>query len=308
MMNKTRFRLLVFFMSLSLIGIILVQLYWINSSLKASDEQFKFHVQQILNRVTEKISAEEELRFNNLYYHIKDSVGRRPTRGDFGDYIYKGDLKEHQNTVYSDYLSQSYKEELEFFDKNEQDEKADSLTENSGENGMTIDEYKRSLMNARRESERRENLNIQMLFHYYNAGRPIESRISEKFFLKTLKSELKENKVDEENKVNIDFEYAIYKNGLATKMRSKNFSYDPNLSYTASLFPSKENESSYTLMVSFPSKRQYILSQILGITMLSVIFTLIIIIAYLSAINQLIKQKQISEIKTDFNDELIQYS
>ena len=40
-MNKTLFKLLVFLMSLSLIGIILVQLYLINTSLKDNDEQFK---------------------------------------------------------------------------------------------------------------------------------------------------------------------------------------------------------------------------------------------------------------------------
>jgi two-component system phosphate regulon sensor histidine kinase PhoR len=38
----------------------------------------------------------------------------------------------------------------------------------------------------------------------------------------------------------------------------------------------------------------------LAITILSIIFTLIIIVAYSSALNQLIRQRQISEIKTDF--------
>ena len=37
-----------------------------------------------------------------------------------------------------------------------------------------------------------------------------------------------------------------------------------------------------------------------GITSLSLLFTLVIIVAYFSALHQLIKQKQISEIKTDF--------
>ena len=39
-MNKARFRLLVFLMSLSLIGIILVQLYWITTSLNKNEEEF----------------------------------------------------------------------------------------------------------------------------------------------------------------------------------------------------------------------------------------------------------------------------
>ena len=42
------------------------------------------------------------------------------------------------------------------------------------------------------------------------------------------------------------------------------------------------------------------MSELLSITILSIIFTLIIIVAYTSALNQLLRQKHISEIKTDF--------
>ncbi len=42
------------------------------------------------------------------------------------------------------------------------------------------------------------------------------------------------------------------------------------------------------------------MSELVSITVLSIIFTLIILIAYTSALNQLIRQRQISEIKTDF--------
>ena len=89
MMNKTRFRLLVFFMSLSLIGIILVQLYWINSSLKSNDEQFRYTVQEKLNKAAGFLRTEEHYQFNKLYEHIKDSVGRIPVKSDFRKYLYK---------------------------------------------------------------------------------------------------------------------------------------------------------------------------------------------------------------------------
>jgi two-component system phosphate regulon sensor histidine kinase PhoR len=54
------------------------------------------------------------------------------------------------------------------------------------------------------------------------------------------------------------------------------------------------------LLVTFPQKKKFLFSEILGITLLSIIFTIIIIIAYANALHQLIKQRQISEIKTDF--------
>ena len=59
-MNRTRFRLLVFFMSLSLIGIILVQLYWVNLSLKNSEEQFAYQIHKILIQVSERVKTHRE--------------------------------------------------------------------------------------------------------------------------------------------------------------------------------------------------------------------------------------------------------
>ena len=62
-MNKKRFRLLVFLMSLSLVGIIVVQLYWINTSLIINQEQFKNHVQQVIGNVSEKLNNQELIAF-----------------------------------------------------------------------------------------------------------------------------------------------------------------------------------------------------------------------------------------------------
>ena len=52
--------------------------------------------------------------------------------------------------------------------------------------------------------------------------------------------------------------------------------------------------------MSFPEKKRYILATISKILLLSALFILIIIIAFGSSLYQLIRQKQISEIKTDF--------
>lgn len=60
-MNKLFFRLLVMLMSLSLIGIILVQVYWFNTSFRNNDEQFKFHVKQVIGNVAQKLEQHELL-------------------------------------------------------------------------------------------------------------------------------------------------------------------------------------------------------------------------------------------------------
>jgi two-component system phosphate regulon sensor histidine kinase PhoR len=123
---------------------------------------------------------------------------------------------------------------------------------------------------------------------------PIEERVSKETVRKLLTNEL------DEFGVKTPFEFGIYSNGLATKIKSEKFKYDKYTTYSIPVFTDNEGANTYQLLVSFPQKKKFLFSELLGITVLSIIFTLIIIIAYSSALNQLIRQRQISEIKTDF--------
>nr|HMQ43884.1 HAMP domain-containing sensor histidine kinase [Mariniflexile sp.] len=82
-------------------------------------------------------------------------------------------------------------------------------------------------------------------------------------------------------------------------VKSDNFENDKE-AYSVFMFYNENNQSTYKLLVNFPDDRKFIMASNLGMIVLSIIFTSIIIIAYSSAIHQLIKQRKISEIKTDF--------
>ncbi|MBP6001757.1 MAG: HAMP domain-containing histidine kinase, partial [Flavobacterium sp.] len=96
------------------------------------------------------------------------------------------------------------------------------------------------------------------------------------------------------------FEFNVYSKGLATKIKSERFRFDKYATYSIPIFVDNENTTNYQLLLSFPQKKKFLFSEILAITLLSIVFTLIIIIAYANALHQLIKQRHISEIKTDF--------
>ena len=87
-MNKFVFRLLVLLMSLSLLGIILVQVYWFHTSLENNEEQFRFHVKQVLGNVSKKLQKQEEYTFYNKYKKLKDSTGKVPLTNDLLEYGY----------------------------------------------------------------------------------------------------------------------------------------------------------------------------------------------------------------------------
>ncbi|MCR5862207.1 HAMP domain-containing histidine kinase [Flavobacterium sp. J372] len=282
-MNKTKFRLLVFFMSLSLIGIILVQLYWVNSSLKNSDEQLRFHISHILSNVNERLNNEEAQEFISRYNTFKDSVGEGPI-SDFLDY-YKKQNRQPTHIIYSDnVLQEDYSEPFFENDIEGVRKKGSAYKSKSIPNETAINRYK----------DRLQRFEFETYLEEYRLLLPIEKRISEEKLKAILKDEL------EQNDVFTPFEFAVYNNELPTKIKSDKFKLDKATTYDQAIFSNGEKDYRYHLMVSFPEKQTFLFSSIVPITSLSLVFTLIIIIAYLSAISQLVKQKQISEIKTDF--------
>ncbi|QYJ68046.1 sensor histidine kinase [Flavobacterium litorale] len=292
-MNKTRFRLLVFFMSLSLMGIILVQLYWVNSSIKNNEEQFKFHIQQVLGKVANKLQENDGLKFLRLYNISKDSLGEAPSREDMLPYYYNSRRKniKGQNIIYSDNMSQ--RDYNLFFDRDRVGGYLDSDMDNPiplGNNSNDTD----TESSRTRDMQVWQRYQFQLYIKDFRDFNPLETRVSKPWLNEILRSELSQSGVK------TPFEFAIYKNGLATKLRSSKFKWEQGISFQHPIYTDIDGKSGYRLLITFPKKKTFIFSSILGITSLSLIFTLIIIIAYLSAINQLIKQKQISEIKTDF--------
>ena len=305
-MNKFFFRILLVLMSLSLIGIILVQVYWFNTSLKNNDEQFKFHVKQVMGNVANKLQKQEAYSFYDKYNKYKDSTGKIPQKNDLLEFYYvQKNHRTNKTIVYSNsIISEDYNISPTFFDK-----KLDSVKFKSFNSKRVTEVYNnKKIDNSSIQQnlipdvkiEKSGNLDIldnaqfEIFFKDIASAMSIQERVSKYTLHKLLKIEL------EEYGVNTPFEFGIYSNGLATKVKSEGFRYDKNTSYSIPIFADNEGNNKYQLLVTFPNKKKFLLSDLVGITLLSIIFTLIIIIAYSSALNQLIRQRHISEIKSDF--------
>ena len=305
-MNKKRFRLLVFLMSISLVGIIVVQLYWINTSLKKSEEEFKLHVQQVIGNVAEVIDNKELVSFYKQYFKIKDSIGKEPETKTLKEFFFlERNKKTNETIIYtSSLVSEDYGINGSFFDKNADTINVENIVSNRKTEifaGSVIDNPSIE-MNKKPEItiekagglSSLDKANFQLFFRDIVSQRPIQDRINKSELDKYLKNEL------DKYQIKTPYEYGIYSNGLATKIRSDKFRYSKQSTYGIPIFQDNEGMSQYQLYVSFPQKSKFFFSSILGITLLSLLFTLIIVLTFTSALNQLITQKQISEIKTDF--------
>ena len=300
-MSKRVFILLIALMSVALIGIILVQIYWINNSIEIREKQFTNDVKFALANVSENIQVRE---FND-YYKKFGSVIDSATRSNESivrDFYYQ-QIDTINKEVFSfrqSILENDYKSGIPLFGN-------DSLTFKSYFSEKQKEIVKLNTFNndyTRITPEERiyevgklsklESTQYENVFKDIASNLPIYNRVSVNEIYINLINELRERGVD------TDFEFGIYGDGLATKVKSERFKKEKGKNYQVPLFADETGYSDYQLLVSFPEKKEYILASISNILVLAAIFILIIILAFASAIYQLLRQKQISEIKTDF--------
>jgi two-component system phosphate regulon sensor histidine kinase PhoR len=124
---------------------------------------------------------------------------------------------------------------------------------------------------------------------------PLPQRVSTQDVSDLIADELKKRSIDAR------FEFAIYQDGFATRVQSDGFTYIEDATWDYPIFrTSNDSVEPYYLYVSLPQRKKVILSSIMGMALLSLVFTTVIVVAYSSAISQIFRQRQISQIKTDF--------
>ena len=297
-MNKKLFVLLIALMSLSLLGIVFVQGYWISNAYQTKQEQFAINVRQVLLSVAKKIQLKEIEAYYQVYSAYVDSI-EVPDNATFTELAYKIQNKSTNETyLFTDgILEQDYKLSSGLFDNELDSIQFKKLTNRKtrtkiteGMDGNPKTETKIESFSRLRDYERNQ---FENFISEVAALSPIYKRVRTEEINDLLIKELNEHGLKS------DFEFAIYSNNLETKVRSKNFKLKDESTYVVPVFVN-DLKSNFDLYVDFSGKRKLVLSSILGMAILSLVFTAVIILAYASAISQIYKQRQISQIKSDF--------
>jgi two-component system phosphate regulon sensor histidine kinase PhoR len=133
------------------------------------------------------------------------------------------------------------------------------------------------------------------LISNYNSLLPISQRISKEELQRIIREELQNRPIE------ADFEFAIYQDGFATRVQSDDFDFLAEATWGYPIYKNSNLETEpYLLYLNMPDRKKYILSSVAGMALLSLMFTTVIVVAYSNAIKQIFKQRQISQIKTDF--------
>ena len=292
-------------MSISLIGIIFVQSFWIKTTLDNRERQFSLNVNQALKAVTESIKDREMRDYLAVYQKLIDSIGEPQESQLTSVFQY---INRNQNTNQTFVYSHGILEE----DYNI----TSSLLESQSSDTTNIKDYKslktttiiddafdREMQNMSsiERLQRVEKMSLidrakyESVFSDLAKLKPIHKRVNNVEIELLLQRELRERDLD------LDYDYRVFDGELATKVGSDRYTNLEGIEkFSMPLFANDKGETNFSLVIGFPNRVSYLRSSISFLIILSIVFTLVIIISFVSTILSSIRQKNISEMKTDF--------
>ena len=304
-MKKISFSLLIFMMTTALIGIILVQSFWIKTTIDTKERQFSLNVNQALKSVADDIKSREMSDYLAVYQKLIDSIGS-PKESQLTSvfqyvdrnqntnktYIYSQGILEDDYNITSNLIEPISDDSLSIIDytKLKTTTIIDDAFDREMQNMTSIERLQRvekmSLIDQAKYSS---------IFSDLAALKPIHKRVSNVEIELLLQKEFNDRDLD------LDFDYRVFNGELATKVGSDRYTNLKGLDkYSMPLFDDDEGVSEYSLVVGFPNRTHYLRSSISYLIILSVLFTLTIILSFYFTVLNSIKQKNISEMKTDF--------
>lgn len=140
------------------------------------------------------------------------------------------------------------------------------------------------------------NFSLTQLVKINASNMPIQQRINTKELDSLIKRELSMKGIS----TPIGFA-VLDKNNKPTKVANNNFLAQPDKEpYTFELFTDNQYKTLYTLALIFPSKDYSLVENNLPMLLGTMLSLLTILGIYIISINYMSKQKKISEVKTDF--------
>lgn len=274
-MKKSTIWLLTIVMAFAMLGLLCMQIMYMENMIKMRNEQFSEIVTRCMYSVTTMLEQNETKFF--LDQDLKEaqatySIGNKNLNEGFGIGSFGNDsmsfnsdvkVKQPANLGTLKDLSDSYQDKLEIL------------------KGQYL--YQKGLLNE-----------VILTILSQSSNRPITERADSTIVRNYLKSEF------ENYGLRLPFEFAVTNKGGNIVYQSPEFSNDdPEELYSQVLFPNDPENKQYQLNVLFPSKDDYIFSTV-KFMLPSFMFSIVLLIIFIFTIIVAFRQKKLTEIKNDF--------
>ncbi len=317
-MKRWKFIGLISLMVVSLLGIIWVQLVWINNAIAVRNDLFNRSVYQSLYTTARKMESARNIKFFEQMT-LADSIPRNQASEIITNPLSQAyidipkdftDIKPGQSIETSESFSVRITEEgdrLMFSGGLQTSISNDSIRYISRRDipGLVVHKMPDRSVNmeiqedkfqswVQKKTEELRNMGDQMINEIYNWE--LSTGADTELIYATLKRELANAGIF------TPFEFAVIENGTVVNGRSSKFS-EPDFmtsNYSVGLFPNSLIDTNTRLALKFPERNNYIIGSMSLILGASSVFSIIIMVTFALSIFFIIRQKKISEMKSDF--------
>ena len=263
-------------MILSVGGIILIQWYFIYTSIDNREEEFSMAVKASLSAVAQDIQENELLHYIETFESLTDTIDQ-PDSSLLGNFIfYDSDDESNLSSLLTFGILQ---EDYNIPVPGNTSGDAAKVSDFKGLETRTIfkeafdRENRRTFSTNKFERIQRitslEKATFSSFFSNIANTFPIHKRLDSYELEYMLKEQFTTRNIE------TPFEFVVLSEGLATKVTSNNYlEAQSGPQYNIPIFVNEEGASTYDLIVSFPNKNSYVLSSIIGVASLSFVLTL----------------------------------
>ncbi len=278
-------------MGLAMICLIFVQTYWIKNAVTVKEGQFDQLVNKILSEVAVNVQKQEALSYiidemDPFYFDTTISLFDNEFEVEHDFYIYRQSSGQDISASISVYSSDT------FILADSQNKKIPKEFADRSDAGQV--KYKLPPDFKRRILNRGAFIN-SILSKMFRFNADIEDWID------PVKFEAIVRKAFEEKGIDMDFEYAVTRWNSMPAFKSGGYIPDARAEYyRVRLFPDDFFSKSDYLTIYFPSKKNFIFKSLGYMALSSILLTLIIVVSFAVTVFIIIRQKRLSEMRSDF--------
>lgn len=308
-MKTSKLYTLIIVAGAALTGLIGVQAYWIHHAYTIKEQQFAQQVNATINRITEDVQSYEValiIREVDSPYPFQRNAKTPVLQKAVLDTIIAGKkqftnahpVSEGEKYTFLNNAIRNYWQPRNFIQRNFTQVQTNfdvGMSNMQMAGSVSVTQIQQRVVNDRRAQRRM--LFDEVTEKLRNTGLQLEERIDKESLDYIIWSELEKSKID------LPYEYAVYEKDCKRKIYwSPHFTpKKENEQFRAALFPFNWIESQpYYLVLYFPKQSNYLFKSIGIMGTSSVLLTLIVILAFTATVIQMIRQKKIASIRTDF--------
>ena len=269
-MNAQRIKLIIGLMTLALIGVISLQIYWIGWNIRLNEAQFDKNVFEALNKVASKLQYFEEIQVQEALNASRRQANSAANRN----------IREAAKFLENGYATRRISQ-------------TDSLPNPVGE-GQSFED----------NINRWEYMKVLQLVD----SKPLAERVSLDLLNRSVREEIESRGIKSEYQYGVYSKarnsYVIVNDHFVVEDNGPQVSHGGaptlfNSPYKVTLFSQDIDPPGY-LSLYFPNRTRLVWGSVFSTLMLSVVFTGIILFCFWYTIQVIYRQKQLSEMKNDF--------